>query len=92
MSSEGTQLIRVIRTAQYGMTHARMLTALIAAGAARDLLARGPEIPVSDPRDEELLSCHGHFSHSAMPRPMIHSLSVSERKSSSSVKRVTTCL
>jgi hypothetical protein len=24
-----------------------MLTALIAAGAARDLLARGPEIPVS---------------------------------------------
>jgi len=47
LSSEGTQLIRVIRTAQYGMTHARMLTALIAAGAARDLLARGPEIPVS---------------------------------------------
>ncbi len=31
-----------------------MLMALIAAGAARDLLVPGPEIPVSDPRDEEL--------------------------------------
>ena len=34
----------------------------------------------------------GQFSHSAMARPMIHSLSASERKSSSSVNNVTTCL
>lgn len=34
----------------------------------------------------------GQSSHSAMPRPMIHSLSASERKSSSSVNNVTTCL
>jgi hypothetical protein len=38
------------------------------------------------------LAGKGQSSHSAMPRPMIHSLSVAERKSSSSVKSVTACL
>src|SRR5215475_1842704 len=34
----------------------------------------------------------GQFSHAAMPRPMIHSLSLSERNFSSSVNKVKHCL